>query len=79
MFYRKRKDRSDLNTLIQEAIKLVEAGETEKGLNTLSKAENQLYDEDKAIAAQLYYEWGNVEKAISLISDLHDLYQMKQN
>lgn len=63
-----------MNTLIQEAIKLVEAGETEKGLNTLSKAENQLYDEDKAIAAQLYYEWGNVEKAISLISDLHDLY-----
>ncbi|PLR90733.1 tetratricopeptide repeat protein [Bacillus halotolerans] len=63
-----------MNTLIQEAIKLVEAGETEKGLNTLSKAEKQLHDEDKAIAAQLYYEWGNVEKAISLISDLHDLY-----
>ncbi|NDK00024.1 hypothetical protein ABP2_0344 [Bacillus subtilis subsp. subtilis] len=63
-----------MNTLIQEAIKLVEAGETEKGLNTLSKAEKQLHDEDKAIAAQLYYEWGDVEKAISLISDLHDLY-----
>ncbi|MCG8397389.1 tetratricopeptide repeat protein [Bacillus atrophaeus] len=63
-----------MNTLIQEAIKLVEAGETEKGLNTLSKAEKQLHDEDKAIAAQLYYEWGNVDKAISLISDLHDLY-----
>ncbi|MCY8515004.1 tetratricopeptide repeat protein [Bacillus atrophaeus] len=63
-----------MNTLIQEAIKLVEAGETEKGLNTLSKAEKQLHDEDKAIAAQLYYEWGNTDKAISLISDLHDLY-----
>ncbi|MBT2626758.1 tetratricopeptide repeat protein [Bacillus sp. ISL-32] len=63
-----------MNTLIQEAIKLVEAGETEKGLNTLSKAEKQLHDEDKAIAAQLYYEWGNADKAISLISDLHDLY-----
>ncbi|MDS9997013.1 tetratricopeptide repeat protein [Bacillus atrophaeus] len=63
-----------MNTLIQEAIKLVEAGETEKGLNMLSKAEKQLHDEDKAIAAQLYYEWGNADKAISLISDLHDLY-----
>ncbi|PRS02910.1 hypothetical protein C6W24_02825 [Bacillus atrophaeus] len=63
-----------MNTLIHEAIKLVEAGETEKGLNTLSKAEKQLHDEDKAIAAQLYYEWGNADKAISLISDLHDLY-----
>ncbi|WP_445429357.1 tetratricopeptide repeat protein [Bacillus atrophaeus] len=63
-----------MNTLIQEAIKLVEAGETEKGLNTLSKAEKQLHDEDKALAAQLYYEWGNADKAISLISDLHDLY-----
>ncbi|MHA7767640.1 tetratricopeptide repeat protein [Bacillus atrophaeus] len=63
-----------MNTLIQEAIKLVEAGETKKGLNTLSKAEKQLHDEDKAIAAQLYYEWGNADKAISLISDLHDLY-----
>ncbi|KYD02357.1 tetratricopeptide repeat protein [Bacillus atrophaeus] len=63
-----------MNTLIQEAIKLVEAGETEKGLNTLSKAEKQLHDEDKAIAAQLYYEWGNADKAISLISDLHDLH-----
>ncbi|MDL5141895.1 tetratricopeptide repeat protein [Bacillus atrophaeus] len=63
-----------MNTLIQEAIKLVEAGETEKGLNTLSKAEKQLHDEDKVIAAQLYYEWGNADKAISLISDLHDLY-----
>ena len=62
MRYRKRKDRSDLNTLIQEAIKLVEAGETEKGLKALSKAETQLHDEDKAIAAQLYYEWGNAEK-----------------
>lgn len=50
MRYRKRKDRSDLNTLIQEAIKLVEAGETEKGLKALSKAETELHDEDKAIA-----------------------------
>ncbi|MFK8882583.1 tetratricopeptide repeat protein [Bacillus velezensis] len=63
-----------MNTLIQEAIKLVEAGETEKGLKALSKAETELHDEDKAIAAQLYYEWGNAEKALALISDLHDLY-----
>ncbi|NPC92808.1 tetratricopeptide repeat protein [Bacillus sp. WMMC1349] len=63
-----------MNTSIQEAIKLVEAGHTESGLKKLSDIEPVLHDEDKAIAAQLYYEWGMVDKAIDIISDLYELY-----
>jgi len=63
-----------LNSSLQEAIKLVEAGETEKGLQTLAQAEKHLHDEEKAQAAQLYYDWGDIDKARNLISDLHDLY-----
>lgn len=63
-----------MNSSLQEAIKLVEAGETEKGLQTLAQAEKHLHDEEKAQAAQLYYDWGDIDKARNLISDLHDLY-----
>ncbi|MGE6629541.1 tetratricopeptide repeat protein [Bacillus sp. NPDC077027] len=63
-----------MNSSLQEAIKLVEAGETEKGLKKLAQAEKHLHDEEKAQAAQLYYDWGDIDKALKLISDLHDLY-----
>lgn len=63
-----------MNTSIQEAIKLVEAGHTESGLKKLADIEPALHDEDKAIAAQLYYEWGIVDRAIAIVSDLHELY-----
>lgn len=36
-----------MNSSLQEAIKLVEAGETEKGLQTLAQAEKHLHDEEK--------------------------------
>jgi tetratricopeptide (TPR) repeat protein len=63
-----------LNTSIQEAIKLVEAGHPESGLKKLADIESDLHDEDKAIVAQLYYEWGIVDKAIAIANDLHELY-----
>ncbi len=69
-----RKGRLDLNTSIQEAIKLVEAGHTESGLKKLADVEPDLHDEDKLVAAQLYYEWGIVDKAIAIVNDLHELY-----
>ncbi|MCY9423012.1 tetratricopeptide repeat protein, partial [Bacillus paralicheniformis] len=63
-----------MNTSIQEAIKLVEAGHPESGLKKLADIESDLHDKDKAIVAQLYYEWGIVDKAIAIANDLHELY-----
>ncbi|MFS0656538.1 tetratricopeptide repeat protein [Bacillus sp. 179-C3.3 HS] len=63
-----------MNSSLKEAIKLVEAGEIEKGLTILAQAEKHLHDEEKAQAAQLYYDWGDIDKARQLIRDLHDLY-----
>lgn len=63
-----------MNTSIQEAIKLVEAGQTESGLKKLAEITPALHDEDKATIAQLYYEWGIVDRAIAIVSDLHELY-----
>lgn len=63
-----------MNTAIQKAIALVEEGQTEKGLKTLDRIEKNLHDEEKAVVAELYYNWGDIHKAASLIADLHELY-----
>ncbi|MGG3642955.1 tetratricopeptide repeat protein [Bacillus gobiensis] len=68
-----------MNTAIQEAIALVEEGQTEKGLKTLDRIEKNLHDEEKAVVAELYYNWGDIHKAAAMIADLHELYPFESN
>lgn len=59
---------------IQEAIELVETGQVEEGLAILAEIEGRLHDEDKFLLAEKYYEWGNPENALAILSDLNLLY-----
>jgi tetratricopeptide (TPR) repeat protein len=68
-----------VNTAIQKAIQLVEEGQTEKGLKALDRIESNLHDEEKAVVAELYYNWGDVRKAASMVEELHELYPFETN
>ncbi|WP_246188245.1 tetratricopeptide repeat protein [Metabacillus lacus] len=56
------------------AIDLVEKGQVEQGLNLLLSIESNLHDEEKYYLAEKYFEWGNTERALSIVEDLHELY-----
>ncbi|WP_273125969.1 tetratricopeptide repeat protein [Metabacillus sp. HB246100] len=62
------------NSVMDEAINLVNKGETEAGLNLLENIVPTLHDEEKLQLADQFYQWGIVDKAYELIEELHFLY-----
>lgn len=59
---------------IEKAIAEVDSGNVSAGLELLEKAESTAEDEDKFQMAELYHQWGHVEKAQSLIEELRSRY-----
>lgn len=59
---------------IEQAIALVDEGEIARGLSELEKAEKKASDEDRFQIAQLYYEWGHVERAAGIAQQLVERY-----
>lgn len=62
------------NQVLNEAINLVNKGETEEGLSLLENITPTLHDEEKLQLADQYYQWGIVDKAHEMIEELHFLY-----
>lgn len=59
---------------IEEAVEMVEAGKVNEGLERLHRSLNQASDEEKYEIAQLYHEWGHVDRAQSIVEGLIDEY-----
>lgn len=55
-------------------MELVEIGRTEEGLALLKQIEKKLHDEEKFYVADLYYQWGMIEEALTIAEDLHLSY-----
>lgn len=62
------------NEVLNEAINLVNNGQTEEGLNLLENIVPTLHDEEKLHLADQYYQWGIVDKANEIVEELHFLY-----
>jgi tetratricopeptide (TPR) repeat protein len=62
------------NQVLNEAINLVNKGDTEEGLNLLANIQPTLHDEEKLHLAEQYYQWGIIDKAHDIIEELHFLY-----
>lgn len=62
------------NQVLNEAINLVNKGETEEGLTLLENITPTLHDEEKLQLADQYYQWGIIDKAHEIIEELHFLY-----
>ncbi|MGM7721931.1 tetratricopeptide repeat protein [Metabacillus sp. Hm71] len=62
------------NQVLNEAINLVNKGETEEGLNLLANILPTLHDEEKLQLADQYFQWGIIDKAHDIIEELHFLY-----
>ncbi|WP_226526653.1 tetratricopeptide repeat protein [Metabacillus niabensis] len=62
------------NQVLNEAINLVNKGETEEGLTLLENIIPTLHDEEKLQLADQYYQWGIIDKAHEIIEELHFLY-----
>ncbi|MDQ0228765.1 tetratricopeptide repeat protein [Metabacillus malikii] len=63
-----------LHTVLNEAINLVNDGKTEQGLELLENILPTLHDEEKLQLADQYFQWGIVDKAHDIVSELHFLY-----
>jgi len=61
-------------TLLEEAIYLVENGETEKGLKKINEIRNKCTDDEKFLIAENYFKWGLVKEAKEVVEDLLELY-----
>ncbi|MEY8750870.1 tetratricopeptide repeat protein [Alkalicoccobacillus gibsonii] len=61
-------------TIIKEAIRAIEAGQTEEGLRKLERASQTDNHEDKFTVAELFYELGHTQKAQALLDELMVLY-----
>lgn len=59
---------------IEKAISEVDSGNVSEGLRMLENAETNADDEDKYQIAQLYHQWGHVNKALTIIEELRNLY-----
>ncbi|HET7629275.1 MAG TPA: tetratricopeptide repeat protein [Bacillales bacterium] len=55
---------------IEEAVAYVETGEVAKGLRLLEEAERESDEQERFQIAQLYREWGHVEKAKGIVEQL---------
>ncbi len=64
-----------LNQVLNEAISLVNNGETDKGLELLAQIQPTLHDEEKVLLAELYFQWGIVDLALEIMEELHFLYE----
>lgn len=62
------------NQVLNEAINLVNKGQTEEGLNLLENITPTLHDEEKLHLADQYYQWGIVDRAHEIVEELHFLY-----
>lgn len=62
------------NQVLNEAINLVNKGETEEGLNLLANILPTLHDEEKLHLADQYYQWGIIDQAHEIVEELHFLY-----
>jgi tetratricopeptide (TPR) repeat protein len=62
-----------LNT-IQDAIRLVEHGEVEKGISLLEELTNGATDAEQFEIAELYLNWGHTSKALSIFNSLLESY-----
>jgi len=62
------------NQVLNEAINLVNKGETEEGLTLLENITPTLHDEEKLQLADQYFQWGIIDKAHEIIEELHFLY-----
>ncbi len=63
-----------LNSVLNEAIDLVNKGKTEQGLELLENILPTLHDEEKLQLADQYFQWGIVDKAHTIVEELHFLY-----
>ncbi|WP_102027205.1 tetratricopeptide repeat protein [Salirhabdus sp. Marseille-P4669] len=61
-------------SVIEEAIYEVQHGNTEKGLALLHSSLEDATEEEKYTIAQVYYEWGLIDRAIELFSELLQKY-----
>lgn len=61
-------------TLVDEAIKAIEAGDTEQGLKKLEQASQTDNHEEMLTVAELYYELGHLKQAQALMDELLLLY-----
>lgn len=64
-----------LNQVLNEAISLVNNGETDKGLELLAQIQPTLHDEEKFLVAELYFQWGLIDQALEMMEELHFLYE----
>ncbi|WP_232718577.1 tetratricopeptide repeat protein [Bacillus sp. FJAT-45037] len=60
--------------LIQEAVKKIETGDIEKGLDLLKQAEKQADHDHKYAIAEVYYELGHLKEAERIVEELLALY-----
>lgn len=59
---------------IEQAISDMESGDVSKGLRRLEKAETNADDEERYQIAQLYHQWGHVQRARTMIEELRARY-----
>lgn len=64
-----------MNKELNEAIFLVENGQTDEGLKKLAKIEKTLNDEEKFQLAETYYQWGRTDEALKLLEQLRKVYR----
>jgi hypothetical protein len=62
-----------LNT-VQDAIRLVEHGEVEKGMALLEKLNEKATDTEKFEIAEVYLNWGHTPKAMMIFNELLENY-----
>lgn len=60
--------------VIENAMKKIESGDVEKGLNELAQLEQNSDHETKYVLAETYYQLGHLEKAKHLVEELLLLY-----
>ncbi|MBY6035703.1 tetratricopeptide repeat protein [Fictibacillus nanhaiensis] len=62
-----------MNT-IQDAIRLVERGDVEKGMSLLEKLKQKATDPEQFEIAEVYLDWGHTSKAMAMFNDLLEKY-----
>lgn len=71
LVYNKHKNTRDKGVFslndIQDAIRLVEHGDVEKGMTLLNKLKQKATDPEKFEIAEVYLNWGHTSEAMSLL------------
>ncbi|MCM3718922.1 tetratricopeptide repeat protein [Fictibacillus phosphorivorans] len=62
-----------MNT-IQDAIRLVEHGDVEKGMSLLEQLEHDAKDAEQFEIAELYLDWGHTSKAMNILNNMLKKY-----